>query len=314
MKQHTLNTPYPVGPVHFYTSETDDGFIMFDTGPMTLEAMSYLSTNLDLSKLRKVFVTHCHADHCGMLDFLGKNSEATIYLSRYDAILYEEIDRRLEVLSEILLDCGFPPDILTAMEGSIMKLRAVNPKPDDYKILEESGSDLKELGLDYIRCPGHSQSDVVYLYKGHAVSGDVILRNIFTTPLLDMNFDTFEGRFSNYGAYCATLKKIKSIESMHFMPGHRETIDSVDERITFYVSKLIERSLKLKHLLETQNIYEVTKTLIPNTLSNPLTTYLKASEIIFMRDLLRGSDLLQSSLKEIGLAAGFEEQFELIKG
>lgn len=309
MIQHTLNTPYPVGPVHFYTAEIEDGFMMFDTGPYTMEAVGYFTNKLDLSKLRKVFVTHCHADHCGMLDFICKNSDAQVYMSKYDAMLYEELDLRLEVLAKLFLDMGFPNEIMEAMEKNIAKLRAVNPKPDDYKILEESGDDLKELGLDYIRCPGHSQSDVVYLYKHYAVSGDVILRNIFTTPLLDMNFDTREGRFSNYEAYCSTLKKIKSIEDRTFMPGHRETIDSVDERIIFYAGKLFDRALKLRPLLDRHNIYEVAQTLIPDTMANPLNTYLKSSEILFIRDLIQGADRLKAALAEIGLAEKFEAQF-----
>lgn len=312
MIQHTLNTPYPVGPVHFYTFDTDDGFIMFDTGPLTMEAVTYLKNRLDLSKLRKVFVTHCHADHCGMLDFLEKNTDADIYLSRYDAILYEELDKRLEVLSGILLGAGFPVLMMDAMEQTIIHLRAVNPKPDSYRILEESEDVLEKLDLSYLRCPGHSQSDIVFLHQGYAISGDVLLRNVFTTPLLDMNFDTFDGRFSNYEAYCDTILKLKSIEDMNFLPGHKETVDSVDERIKYYVGKLFERSLKLKDPLSKNSVYDVVRTLIPETMENPLSTYLKASEVIFMQDLIEKPDRLFQSLSKIGLAGHFRKQFDQI--
>ena len=40
--QHTLPTPYPVGPVHCYTTEINDQLILVDTGPPTDETKQYL--------------------------------------------------------------------------------------------------------------------------------------------------------------------------------------------------------------------------------------------------------------------------------
>lgn len=42
MDKHTLDTPYPVGPVHFYTCELKGDIIMFDTGPYTFLALDYV--------------------------------------------------------------------------------------------------------------------------------------------------------------------------------------------------------------------------------------------------------------------------------
>ena len=35
MLQHTVQTPYVVGEVHFYSIELESGLAMFDTGPPT---------------------------------------------------------------------------------------------------------------------------------------------------------------------------------------------------------------------------------------------------------------------------------------
>jgi len=64
--QHTINTPYMVGPVHCYTAWFGDELVLFDTGPPVVEAQRFLAERIDLGRLRHVVVTHCHIDHYGL--------------------------------------------------------------------------------------------------------------------------------------------------------------------------------------------------------------------------------------------------------
>ena len=57
--QHTLETPYMVGPVHCYSAEIAGELVLFDTGPPTEEARQSLQRSLALKQLRHVIVTHC---------------------------------------------------------------------------------------------------------------------------------------------------------------------------------------------------------------------------------------------------------------
>ncbi|NOY14159.1 MAG: MBL fold metallo-hydrolase, partial [Deltaproteobacteria bacterium] len=87
---------------------------------------------------------------------------------------------------------------------------------------------LEQLGLSFLSCPGHSQSDLVYLGEDWAVTGDVLLRGIFQAPLLDIDLDTFSGRFDNYGAYCSSLCRMTELRDRRILPGHRRDVDSLD--------------------------------------------------------------------------------------
>ena len=49
--QHTINTPYMVGPVHCYTTEIDGALVLFDTGPPTEPAKEYF-LNHDYKRVR----------------------------------------------------------------------------------------------------------------------------------------------------------------------------------------------------------------------------------------------------------------------
>lgn len=309
MTRHTINTPYMVGKVHLYTFDTEDGLIMFDTGPSSIETRDYLQNRIDPTRLKKVFVTHCHIDHSGMLDFIEQNTDAEIYLSRHDSMLYENHDRRMKVVKGILADLEFPENICEIMLEIFNSTQILSNK---YKILEESTEELGKIGIEYISCKWHSQSDIIYLYKGYAVLGDLVLNNIFTTPILDMDFDKLEGRFKNYIFYCETLKKLKEIEHYTLLPGHREAVASIDEWIIYSVSKFLGRALKLKTLINSTSVYNVVQTIVSDINSMPVKGFIKTSEVLFMKDMLMNPDILKNSLEDIGLFSIFKKQFEAI--
>ena len=85
MRQHTVHTPYMVGDAHFYSTEIDGELVLFDTGPPTPEALDFLCREIDLTRLRYVFITHCHVDHYGLAAHIAANSGAEILIPRKDA-------------------------------------------------------------------------------------------------------------------------------------------------------------------------------------------------------------------------------------
>ena len=85
IKQHTIDTPYMVGPVHCYTVKIKGELVLFDTGPPTDKARRYLREHVDLRSLQHVIITHCHIDHYGLASWLEKETEATVYLPYRDA-------------------------------------------------------------------------------------------------------------------------------------------------------------------------------------------------------------------------------------
>jgi hydroxyacylglutathione hydrolase len=296
--QHTLATPYPVGPVHCYSIELAGELVLLDTGPPTAEARAYLQRALPLERLRHVIVTHCHIDHYGLAAWLEREYGATVYLPYRDSLKVARHAERIDKMSALLAELGYDGAFLEKFRAEIDNEQVFPEFPKAHKLVEE---DLpEELGVSVLPCPGHSQSDLVLTGPGWAVTGDVMLRGIFQSPLLDIDLLTGQ-RFRNYDAYCGSLLNLASLRDKRVLPGHRQSIESVDANILFYVGKLLERSVRIKALDMRLPVAELVPQLLGADLNHSFLVYLKASELVFIRDFLEQPELLRKSLEEIGL-------------
>jgi 2,4-dienoyl-CoA reductase (NADPH2) len=299
MRQHTVPTPYMVGDTHFYTTELVGELVLFDTGPATPQALVHLCRQVDLSRLRHVFITHCHVDHYGLTDFLARNTAAEIYLPRQDVLKIRHHEHRLEKIDSLLRGFGFEQNFVDAVRTTVRGKGIFPTFPERYQIVEESEV-TPRLGITWLACPGHSQSDLVYRFGTHAITGDILLRDIFQAPLLDIDLATFAERFRNYAAYCASLVKLQQIRDCQLHPGHRGTTGTLAETILFYVGKLLERAVRVREFNGMEPA-AVLPALFGDTLVDPFVGYIKLSEIIFIRDFLAAPEILQEALVEIGL-------------
>jgi hydroxyacylglutathione hydrolase len=308
MQKHSIATPYMVGAVHVYTTELQGELVLFDTGPDTPEALDYLRSHIDLARLKHVFITHCHVDHYGLADFLARNTDAEIYLPRKDVIKFRHHEQRLEHIQGLLSAYGFADGFIRQVRATVGNNGIFPPVPPHYQIVEESAVP-QRLGISYLSCAGHSQSDLVYRVGDCCLSGDVLLRTIFQAPLLDVDLDTFAGRFRNYDAYCSTLTKFQHLFDCRILPGHGEEIESLAATVLFYIGKLLERAARIKELGHLRQISEVIWELFGERPMDPFVTYIKISEIIFMRDFLENPDALRQALEVLGLFPRVHEQF-----
>jgi glyoxylase-like metal-dependent hydrolase (beta-lactamase superfamily II) len=309
MLQHTVDTPYMVGEVHFYSTELDGALALFDTGPPTAQGEDVLRESVDLDRLKYLLITHCHVDHYGLASYVLENSSACVYFPRLDAVKFARHAERLACIGGLLGEYGFGEAFLRQLRDSYARHKIFPRIPERYRIVEES-AELKEAGVAWLACPGHSQSDLVYLVGGCAISGDLLLKNIFQAPLLDIDLDTFAGRFRNYDAYCASLGKLVQLRGLQIMPGHRESV-GVDDAIVFYVTTLLERSVKLLPLRGLA-VNLIVERLFQGRLTDPFQVYLKVSEIVFMLDFLENPARLRSSLESIGLFRDLAELYHTV--
>lgn len=299
MQQHTVQTPYMVGEVHFYSTELNGELALFDTGPPTPEGEDCLRESVDFERLKYVFITHCHIDHYGLTNYILNNSAAEIFIPRKDAIKLLRHDERLSRIGELLDGYGFGSAFSGQLRDSFERHGVFPAPPERFRIVEDV-PDLAGLGISCLSCPGHSQSDLVYLVKTYAVTGDVLLRNIFQAPLLDIDLDSFAGRFRNYDAYCSSLLNLAKLRGRTVMPGHRRSVDGVDSAVLYYVKTMLERATQLLPF-RTLAMNDIVDRLFKGRLTDPFFVYLKVSEIVFMLDFLERPELLKSSLEQIGL-------------
>lgn len=310
MKQHTVQTPYMVGEVHFYSAELEGELVLFDTGPPTPEGEACLLESIDLRKLKYLFITHCHVDHYGLANFILQRSDAEVFIPRRDVIKFQRHAERMERMGDILGDYGFGADFAAQLRESFEKNKIFPVTPERFRIVEEA-DELARLGIGYLPCPGHSQSDLVYQVGAFAVTGDILLRNIFQAPLLDIDLDSFSGRFRNYDAYCRSLLNLAQLRGQQIMPGHRRYIEGVDGALLYYVKTLLERVVQLlpfRGVTMTTIIEKIFK----GRLIEPFYVYLKVSEIVFMLDFLDNPELLKASLEQIGLFDEISTLYEAV--
>ena len=308
MQQITVPTPYAVGEVHIYTTEVDGELILFDTGPPTATGLACLKKNVDLDRLRHVFITHCHVDHYGLADYLSKHSDAEIYLPHKDAVKIQNHHKRLDGIEGLLLELGFGACYVERFRQTVTSSGLFPNFPRRYQVVEETDA-LERLGFSFLNCPGHSQSDLVYLGDDWAITGDTLLRGIFQAPLLDIDLDTFSGRFDNYGAYCTSLRSMVKLRGRCILPGHRQDVDSLDVAILFYVGKLLERAKRIKKYACEDDVTSIVHQLFGPAMDDPFHVYLKVSEIVFMRDFLARPQLLGEALIHLDLFDAVAEEF-----
>lgn len=274
--------------------------MLFDTGPPTPDALACLREQIDLSRLKYIFITHCHVDHYGLAATISQQSAAEVFLPRKDAVKLRRHPERLAHVERLLMESGFDVGFTREVRSIVENNKIFPTVPERYTIVEESDIPGK-LGISWLSCPGHSQSDLVYMLGDWAVTGDILLRNIFQAPLFDVDLETFDGRFRNYDAYCDSLLQLAKLRSCRILPGHRQSVDSVDDTILFYVRKMLERAGEVKKFAHAGSIRNVVDQMFKESFTNPFFIYLKASEIVFMRDFLADPSRLRHSLRLIGL-------------
>ncbi len=307
IQQHTIDTPYMVGPVHCYTTEIDGETILFDTGPPTDRAKKYLQENINLQSLKYIFITHCHIDHYGLAHWLEEETEAQIFLPYRDALKITSHNERLQDMYALLSGLGFSGTYLEQLHHSLTNGKVFPTPPKNFRLVEDDMP--KDLGVNFLSCSGHSQSDLVYFTDEWAVTGDTLLRGVFQSPLLDVDLETGE-RFENYTAYCTTIKRLASLRQKKICPGHRKKVENVDTAILFYISRMLDRVSQLKQFADEQNIAGIITELFGKDLVEPFHIYLKTSEALFLQDFLKQPESLKKSLEMAGLFDTVAEQYE----
>jgi hydroxyacylglutathione hydrolase len=298
-KKITLPTPYPVGPIHVYYFVINGVRILFDSGPPTTTAINMLKEEINLKQLDYLFITHFHPDHYGGAHIIEQFSPAQIIFSKYDLAIYEYYDLRVKFLFEFLSQLGVTAGLIAALEKTFSGYKNAIPLPENFQILEASQDLTKDLGISFLTCPGHSQSDIIYQVDDFCITGDTLLRDIFQTPLLDLNLSTKTGRFLNYENYCQSISILKSIEHQKILTAHNEAIVSVNNQVQFYYHKIIEKAEKLKPVLnQDKSVYEIMMNIFPFAESKPFLFYVKLSELLFIKDYLNDQDLLKNALIE----------------
>ncbi|TEB12946.1 MBL fold metallo-hydrolase [Pelotomaculum propionicicum] len=234
---YKIEVPLPGNPLKALNSYLIKGAgrnLLIDTGFNQAECREALFKGLkmlgaDLEQT-DIFITHLHADHCGLVTSLA-NEKSVVYCGEIDA---ERINWSLSPTywAENLAftsSYGFP---LQEFSKSMLKHPGQKYSPDREQAFHTvRENDVIEVG-DYrfvcLETPGHTPGHIC-LYEPDRkilISGDHILEDI--TPNITM---FLRGLSDPLGQYLKSLDKVDRMDISLVLPGHRRLISDVHKRV-----------------------------------------------------------------------------------
>jgi glyoxylase-like metal-dependent hydrolase (beta-lactamase superfamily II) len=229
----TLELPWALDHVHCYAIEDPQGWTLVDCGlgtPETVAAWRAALDTLGSPHVRRVVITHFHADHIGAsAELVALTGAAEVIQGRDDLASADRSfgPQRSEFESAAyLLGCGLPQELVDAWLASQFANDTDLATPTR---LVDEGDEVEIAGTSYrvLVLRGHADGHIVLHDErtGRLFGGDVLLQRI--TP----NVGAWEdSRPDPLGDYLATLARLEELAPRLIYPGHRALIENASER------------------------------------------------------------------------------------
>lgn len=245
---YRVEIPLPQNPlraINAYVVRARDRCLLIDTGMNRPECLAVMQASLraleiDLDRT-DFFITHCHADHIGLVSALQAGA-SKIYLNPVDAAVILDSNIWVELAVKARAH-GFPdPD--TAVEKHPGRRYQFSGCPEFAYLRDGDTLLIGQYALRCVETPGHTPGHMC-LYEPEAgilFSGDHILDTI--TP----NISGWGHEADPLGEFLVSLDKIVALDVRIILPGHRNPIPDSRRRI---------EELKEHHRVRMQEILTV---------------------------------------------------------
>ena len=257
MKIHriTVPTPFYVGPVNVYLIE-EDPLTLIDAGPRTDEAIEALKSGLArlgyrLTDIKRVVISHAHADHYGLARLIVEESGAAAYIHAWDAPAVSP-STDYTAYGRILSEVGVPAQVIDRMRAGYEKFLGFANPLDKVECLEDGDEILFEReSLTVVHTPGHTPGSMCLVRTSNRLvfASDTVLKNITPNPMLSPDPIDGRRRFQSLGEYLVSLARIRSLAPTVLKGGHGGDVTDFDEHFHRLYRFTESRQLKLLSLI-----------------------------------------------------------------
>jgi len=232
----TLPMPFRLQHVNIYALIRDGRVSLIDTGPNFPGVLAALEKNLDglgrkISDIDRIFITHFHADHCGLAGAVQEVSGAAVYMREIEYKRASTDSRALlGQLQSFYIREGMPDEVFGKFAGLLKMFRHATIPFKAQKFLEPGAvEDMDGMKLEVINSPGHTVGQVVFFSRERSIlfSGDHILPHI--TP--NLSPDIVNPWFHPLRSYIQSLESIKGLPVSMVYPAHGWPFPDLDGRI-----------------------------------------------------------------------------------
>jgi glyoxylase-like metal-dependent hydrolase (beta-lactamase superfamily II) len=289
----TMPTPFKVGDVNAYLIK-GDRLTLVDAGIKTKASWKSFKAQLaDLhvstDDIEQVIITHHHADHVGMLDFLSDKAEVYGHPlnERWIKPTEDFFQEQEDFFRGLFLEFGLPQEY----HPSLSTLRQSFKYSCNRSLTGELVEGMVPPGLrewSVIETPGHAQSQIALFREsdGILIGGDLILSHISPNPILETPAPGEKERPRPQLQHNDSMKKLLSFPIQFVYTGHGEEVFQLRELIEKRLLHQHERAMKVNNWLKEkqQTVFELCKALFPAAYKREL--LLTLSETVGQLDYL----------------------------
>jgi glyoxylase-like metal-dependent hydrolase (beta-lactamase superfamily II) len=236
----------------------EDPLTLIDAGPRddrSLEALRSGLTRLGyrLSDIRRIIISHAHADHYGLARVIVEESGATAYIHEWDApAVLANHDYR--AYRELLTSAGVPREEIDRMEAGYEKFKGFAYPLDHVETLKDDDEILFEHeSLRIVHTPGHTPGSICLVRTSNRLvfASDTVLKTITPNPVLSPDPIDPSRRFQSLGEYLVSLARIRGLAPTILKGGHGDDVTDYDEHFHRMYRFTNARQSKLLALLPT---------------------------------------------------------------
>jgi len=274
MKVHRISVPTPfyVGPVNVYLIE-EDPLTLIDAGPRDDASLEGLKSGLarlgyKLSDIKRIIISHAHADHYGLAQLIVEESGATTYIHEWDApAVGAELDYR--AYRALLTLAGVPRQTIDQMEAGYEKFRGfAYPLASVEKLKDEDEILFEHESLTVVHTPGHTPGSICLVRTANRLvfASDTVLKTITPNPVLSPDPVDSTRRFQSLGEYLVSLARIRTLAPTVLKGGHGDDVTDYDEHFHRLFRFTTQRQSKLLSVLPKNGAtaWEVSMQLFPD--------------------------------------------------